>query len=344
MNKIVAIDFFCGVGGLTHGLENAGISVLKGIDNDASVMKTYEFNNSSTFINKDINQLDPKLLSDKLNIKNRHLLFAGCVPCQPFSQHTKNSNYDRRKSLIVRFLHFVEKMVPEFILVENVPGFSNKDNYHRKKFLRSIKNLGYYVDEEIINAADFGIPQTRKRYVLLASKIAPIKMPKKTHGRSLIPYKTVRDTISKYPKIKAGEDSKIVANQISPNISALNLKRLKHIPKDGGSRLSLPKKLQLECHKKHNTHSDVYGRMRWDKPAPTLTCKCTSISNGRFVHPEQNRSVSVREAAALQTFPDNYIFYGGKTACARHIGNAVPVLLGKKLGTVFKLHVKKFSA
>ena len=332
MKPIVAIDFCCGAGGLTKGLQRAGINVIKGIDIDHTVKKTYEYNNPhSIFYNLDMTKISIKKLISDVNRIKYNLMFAGGIPCQPFSTHNKNSKYDRRKSLILKFADFIENVLPEYILIENVPGFNNADNTYRKSFLRILKRHNYKYDERVLNSADYGVPQTRKRYALLASKLNVIYLPNKKYGDKIKPYKTVKNAIKKYQSIKIGESNRI-KNHEKTNISQLNILRLKHIPKNGGSRSSLPKHLQLKCHKHHNTHSDVYGRMDWDKPAPTLTCRCTSISNGRFVHPTKNRAITVREAATLQTFPNNYIFHGSKTTTARQVGNAVPVLLGKCLG------------
>ena len=330
---IIAIDICCGAGGLTKGLSKSGINVIKGVDTDNSASDTYEKNNTgSIFINCDITKISIKKIISSIDRTKNQLMLAGGIPCQPFSAHNKHSKYDRRKSLIQVFANFVIEVLPEYILIENVPGFKNDDNVHRKLFLKVLKNNNYYYDEGILNAADYGVPQTRKRYVLLASKLGFIKLPDKKYGTNSKPYKTVRNSIMKYRSLKVNSTSNRVKNHDSPNLAKINILRLKYIPKNGGNRLSLPKKLQLKCHIEHNTHMDVYGRMYWDRPAPTLTCKCVSISNGRFIHPSQNRGISIREAATLQTFPTNYIFYGSKTTITKHVGNAVPVLLGKHLG------------
>jgi DNA (cytosine-5)-methyltransferase 1 len=167
----------------------------------------------------------------------------------------------------------------------------------------------------------------------MASRIGSIKFPEPTHGTGRKRYVTVRDIISKYPPIRAGQKSRLIPNHTSARLTKINLNRIKSIPKDGGTRKNLPKNLSLKCHDNHRGHTDVYGRLAWDKVSPTLTCRCISLSNGRFGHPTQNRALSVREAAALQTFPDDYVFYGEKTKTALHVGNAVPVLLAQKLGS-----------
>ena len=331
---VVGIDFFCGAGGLTHGLLKAGINVLKGIDIDSTVKDTYLKNNhGATFLNKDIRQLSSHEVIEGINIGQKKLLLAGCAPCQPFSSQNRSEKRgtDQRRSLIMEFARFIKELEPEYILVENVPGFSKDKNY--KSFMEILKKLEYKFDEGVLNAADYGVPQKRLRYVILASKTHHIRLPDAEYGQNRIKYRTVGDIIRKFPKLEAGETSSRVQNHIARKLSSINLKRIKSIPKNGGSRDSLPDSLKLDCHTKHNGHSDVYGRMSWDKPAPTLTCRCTCLTNGRFGHPEQDRAISPREAAALQTFPDNYIFYGNVTDTTKHIGNSVPVLFAERLGS-----------
>ena len=337
-NNITAIDFFCGAGGLTHGLRKAGIDVDKGIDIDGSAKKTYESNNpGSKFIKKDIRKVTTNHLLTGIDRSMNLLLFAACAPCQPFSTQNKiKKKRDSRRSLIEYFAELVDKVVPDYLIVENVRGFGKNSNVYRRTLISVLNRKKYKYSECIIKAEEYGIPQTRHRYVLVASLHGKIDLPKRMYGPGhRFPYKTVRNAIEKYPPIAAGTGIDSIPNHKSPKLSELNLERIKIVPRDGGSRSSLPGRLQLKCHKEYNGHSDVYGRMSWDKPSPTLTCKCNSISNGRFGHPEQDRAISLREAAALQTFPDNYVFVGNDTDIARHVGNAVPVLLSTKLGRVF---------
>lgn len=336
-NDIVAIDLFCGCGGLTKGLTDAGIQVVKGIDIDGSAKDTYEKNNpGSVFVESDIRKLSVEEIMNGVDRMGKKLLLAGCAPCQPFSRMVADSRYDRRKSLIQAFAEFIYKLRPEYLLVENVSGFRKSNNVHRVRFIRTLKKCGYYFDERVINAADYGIPQNRRRYVLLGSNTTPVKIPAGSYGRNRMRWRTVRDTIKKYPRIAAGEHHKSVLNHSAPFLSDVNLARIRSTPSDGGSRDDVPEAMRLKCHTVHSGHNDVYGRMYWDKPSPTLTCKCISFSNGRFGHPEQDRAISVREAASLQTFPDDYIFHSCRTTNALHVGNAVPVLLAKELGKVFR--------
>ena len=345
IKDVICVDLFCGCGGLTKGLRDAGIQVLKGIDMDASVMETYERNNpGSTFVKGDVRHIMADSIMDGISRRERFLLLAGCAPCQPFSKHVMGSKRDGRRSLIRSMSALVEKILPEYVMVENVPKFGNSSNAHHAYFIRVLKRNGYCIDEGVVNAADYGVPQMRRRYVMLASRNGKIKIPDSTHGSGAHEYATVKDTIQRFPEIDAGESLPNVVNHTAPRLSKRNVDRVNKIPKDGGSRSDLPHDLWPECHRNHNGHTDTYGRMHWDKPAPTLTCRCTSLSNGRFGHPEHNRAISVREAAALQTFPDDYVFYSYKTANARHIGNAVPVLMAKKIGEAIGRHASRRAA
>ena len=330
---VVCVDLFCGCGGLTRGLGDAGIQVVKGIDTDITAMETYERNNpGSMFVKGDVRHITADSIMDGVNRCGRFLLLAGCAPCQPFSKHVMDSKWDGRRSLIRSMGALIEEILPEYVMVENVPRFGNSSNTHRAYFIRVLERNGYCIDEGMVNAVDYGVPQMRKRYVLLASRSDKIKIPDSTHGTGARGYATVKDTIQRFPEIGAGESLPNVVNHTAPRLSKKNTDRVSKIPKDGGSRRDLSRDLWPECHQNHDGHTDTYGRMHWDKPAPTLTCRCTSLSNGRFGHPKQNRAISVREAAALQTFPDDYVFYSYKTANARHIGNAVPVLMAQKIG------------
>jgi DNA (cytosine-5)-methyltransferase 1 len=343
MTDIIAVDFFCGAGGTTKGVSNAGIKVVKGIDIDASAKETYEKNNpGSTYVTRDIRKITAKEVMDGIDRANKKLLFVGCAPCQPFSAIHKKTKigitkvkYDKRKSLILAFAKLVEQIKPDYIFIENVPGFGDKTNPYFKEFLKRLGNAKYSVDYSIINAKDYGVPQNRRRFLLLGSLSGEIKIPEGKYGASKKPYKTVREAIFDFPSISAGKKHPAMPNHGARKLSQKNLERIKHVRSDGGSRLDFPTSLVLDCHKNHTGHNDVYGRMAWDKPAPTLTCKCTSITNGRFGHPTQNRGVSIREAAALQTFPNDYIFYANQTTATKHVGNAVPVLLAEVIGSMF---------
>jgi len=335
---IIAVDLFCSVGGLTRGLLDAGIKVKKGYDIDKKAKETYERNNKgATFIGKDICDLSTIELIEGLDLKNNFFLLAGCAPCQPFSTINNNSDSkDERRNLILKFAKLIKETKPDFVFMENVPGLAGQKGEHIfKEFLQVLDKEEFEYDYDVLNVKDFGVPQNRKRLVLIASKLGPINLPIKTHGLGKKPYLTVRDVISKYPSLLAGEKHKRIPNHECRSLSNTNKERIRYISKDGGSRTDLPNRLILKCHKNHQGHKDVYGRMRWEDVSPTLTCKCISISNGRFAHPEQDRGISIREAATIQTFPEKYIFYGNITNATKWVGNAVPVKFARVFGEHF---------
>lgn len=339
--KVIAIDLFCGAGGLTRGLMDVGIEVRVGIDFDDSFRKTYEENNKpAIFRRENIRYLSGLDLERDLNIQPNQLFFlAACAPCQPFSMHIQYHRYDRRKSLLLQIGRILKEFQrkPDFLFFENVPAITKIDKGRiLKEFCKILSDLNYNFEPGIVDTKDYGIPQSRKRFVMLGIKRTlfdlPILFPPKTHGKGLLPYKTVRDAIGHLPPIMAGQQHEIIPNHESANLREINRRRMSLTPRDGGSRDAWPEELILKCHKDHAGHKDVYGRMKWDAPSPTLTCKCTSISNGRFGHPTQLRAISLREAALLQTFRPDYVFYGMFQSMAKQIGNAVPVLLAKVFG------------
>ena len=329
-----AIDFFCGAGGLTRGLVQSGIDVVAGLDIDSSCQATYEYNNKGIeFIRKDIKNVNSELLK-KLYSENDALLFAGCAPCQPFSHHRKSSPKSDSARLLKEFGRLIVSVLPDYVLMENVPGMAKVLGYSTyRRFLNSLGKYNYNCNHEVLNAKHFGVPQNRKRLVLIAAKNKVPTLPEPEYGEENQPFRTVRDAISHLPKITAGENHGSVNNHVAARLSELNLERLRFTPSDGGDRRSWPDHLKLHCHsREHTGYTDVYGRLRWDDVAPTLTSRCNSLSNGRFGHPQQNRAISLREAAALQSFPDDYVFFGTNNEIARQIGNAVPIELAKRLG------------
>ncbi|MDY0341780.1 MAG: DNA cytosine methyltransferase [Coriobacteriia bacterium] len=333
-----ALDFFCGAGGFTAGLRRSGIEVLAGIDANESCRDTYTLNNpGSQFICADIRSLDARALKAALpevRANDDDLVFVGCAPCQPFSQQRRATKPHPDGTLLGRFGLLVDEYRPGYVVVENVPGIAAvTGNSSFNRFVRMLERANYSVECEVRDAKQYGVPQSRRRLVLIASRVCEASLPTPTHGPGLLPWRTVKDTIAKYPRLAAGATSANTPNHQASALSPLNAKRMRNTPKDGGSRASWPDSLVLDCHKNgHRGHSDVYGRMRWDHPAPTLTGRCHSISNGRFGHPEQNRALSLREAAALQTFSDDYKFYGSMRGIALQVGNAVPVDLAHVLG------------
>lgn len=333
---IKAIDFFCGAGGLTHGLIKAGIKVLAGIDNQESLRQTYEKNNrGAKFICRDARKINIHALRRLLKITDTDkVLYTACTPCQPFSTLNQRQGEDDRKDLLLAFGDIVEQSPPDMILIENVPGLNTKygrDIY--KKFLAKIKNAGFSEENifsDFLDAHDYYVPQTRKRLILIASRHNPIEPPVPSKRKPV-----VKTYLKKFPEIKHGEKSDLYHNHEARKLQPHLLKIVQAVPKDGGSRSDVEDtSILLKCHQeKPNVHKDVFGRMRWNAPAPTLTARCTDVYCGRFTHPDQDRGISIREAAALQTFPGNYIFYGDSILeLARQIGNSVPVNFAKALG------------
>ena len=338
MSKIKAIDFFCGAGGLTRGLLDAGIEVLAGVDNDERLKKTYTHNNEpSRFINKDIDKIKIGELRQELGIQDGDTtLYAACTPCQPFSTlNRQNLENDDRKILLLTFAEIVKECPPDFILVENVPGLNNgcgKEVYD--EFLEILTECEFSDPAaDLLDAKHFGVPQTRKRFILLASRQGSISLPNpQTNPDHFV---TVKKCIKKYPKIVDGKESKDYPNHIARKLQPHHKRIVEAVPKNGGSRRDVTDtSILLKCHQdRPDAHRDVFGRMAWDKPAPTLTSRCTDVYSGRFTHPKQDRGISLREAAALQTFEDNYKFFGTSiSGVARQIGNAVPVKLAERLG------------
>jgi DNA (cytosine-5)-methyltransferase 1 len=276
------------------------------------------------------------VIAKTFNIKKNQddLIFVGCSPCQYYSNiKTDKTKSEKTRLLLEDFQEFVDYYRPGYIFVENVPGLDKKPESPLGRFKIFLDSNGYIFDEAVINAKHFGVPQNRRRYVLIATRVKKdIHLPKGDKTK----VKTVRQAIGNYIKycpIQAGDKDNTDFIHSSANLSELNKQRLQSIPPDGGSRTVWDNKLQLECYKRHNGHTDVYGRMSWDKPSPTITTRFCSLSNGRYGHPEQLRAISLREGATLQSFPEDYIFYSeSQGAIAKMIGNAVPPLLAKAIG------------
>lgn len=347
MSEITAIDLFCGAGGLTHGLIKSKVNVAAGFDIEESCRYAYEKNNKGAkFINRDVSQLtgeEVKVLYPKGHIK----LLAGCAPCQPFSTYSQGRDVEKDKKwpLLYAFSRLIREVEPELVTMENVPDVTKHSVYH--DFVTELKELGYQVWAEPVYCPDYGMPQVRKRHVLLASKLGEIELIKPTHKKEN--YKTVKDVIGKLPPIEAGQQHSKDPLHISASLSPLNLQRIQ-ISTAGGSWLDWPKELRAACHRKASgrTYSGVYARMRWDQPSPTMTTQCFGYGNGRFGHPEQDRAISLREAAMLQTFPKSYKFVPSTkkpqmSIVGKMIGNAVPVALGKTIGKSLLKHTMQVA-
>ncbi|MBU8913321.1 MAG: DNA cytosine methyltransferase [Spirochaetales bacterium] len=331
-----AFDFFCGAGGMTRGLLDAGIAVVAGYDVDEECEHTYEHNNpGARFIAADIRKIGIEDFQGMGNLRKfDDVLFAGCAPCQPFSTQRKGSGRRHDATLLGEFGRLVEAALPGYVLIENVPGIAKVRGFSTfRRFLHMLSANGYRFIYGVLDAKHFGVPQNRRRLVLLATRHLQPTLPGSKYGTSLRPFKTVRQAIYHFPAIGAGECHPIIPNHVAADIAEINLKRLRQTPHNGGDRRSWPSHLRLECHKgNYKGHTDVYGRMYWKRPAPALTGRCHSISNGRYGHPEQDRAISLREAAAIQSFPDGYVFFGTNKHIAMQIGNAVPVRLAEHLG------------
>lgn len=320
--KNTAIDLFSGCGGLTLGLKEADYSVIAAVELDQLSASTYKLNNPKTKIyNEDIQSIGPQKIMSELNLDRGDLdLLAGCPPCQSFStMKTRNGQKnieDEQSDLVFTFMNFVKSFYPKNIMLENVPGLAK--NPRIKKVLKKLDSLGYESIVSVFDASDFKIPQRRRRMILLSSRIGQPKFPKKSKVK-----KTVANAIGRLDK---PEESNDPLHNYSANHSDRIRKVIQTIPLDGGSRKELPDELQLSCHKSTDGFKDVYGRMAWSSQAPTITGGCINPSKGRFLHPGENRAITLREASILQGFPPNYKFdlSKGRYAVAQMIGNAFP--------------------
>lgn len=344
--KVSGIDLFCGVGGLTHGLIKSGISVRAGIDLDESCKYSYEVNNKAKFITADITNISGKQIQ-KYWRDNEVKVLVGCAPCQPFSTHAnklKNKEQDKKWYLLYEFKRLIKETTPDIVSMENVTNLSNKQVF--KDFVTQLEKLNYNVCYQNVYCPDYGIPQKRRRLVLLASQFGELKLIPPTHKKN--EYKTVRDAISHLEPVESGEISIKDKLHFTTKLSDINLQRIKSsVP--NGTWEDWDKSLQLRCHKKKSgkTYKSVYGRMSWDEPAPTITTQFYNYGTGRFGHPEQDRALTVREASILQGFPANYKFVGENqeivlTRLGTHIGNAVPVELGFVIGKSILNHLSEY--
>lgn len=343
--KIEAIDLYCGAGGLTCGLQRENIKVLAGIDIDDECKFAFEKNNQSTFIKKDVTDVKGTELK-KLFSPGSIKLLAGCAPCQPFSTYRKSADATAHPKwgLLREFGRLVLELEPDIVTMENVPQLAAHEPF--KNFMATLSDMQYEIAWKVVNCADYGVPQQRKRLVLLASRLGAIDLPEKTSES----WVTVREAIGELPDIRAGIPDAADTLHRSASLSPLNIRRIK-ASSEGGSWRDWPKELVAKCHTKKNgkTFRSVYGRMKWDEPAPTMTTLCFGFGNGRFGHPQQNRAISLREAAIFQSFPMDYQFAADCAEISfkgvgRMIGNAVPPGLGAAIGRAVSAHVKRIMA
>lgn len=336
-----AVDFFCGGGGMSYGMQRAGVNVLAGIDYEPTCQKTYEANiKGAEFILANVFDLTEQELQKKLGLKKNddELILIGCSPCQFWSIiNTDKSKSEKSKNLLVEFRRFVEYFKPGFVVVENVPGvLRKKEESGLASFIQWLKDKKYNVHFDVHNVNDFGVAQNRRRFTLIANRVSNKEIvPIRKQGEK----PKVKDVIgieNGFKKIPAGHKDESDFLHTVPSLSPINLERLKLVKKNGGTRFGFADnpKLQLKCFiGRDNSFKDTFGRVWWNRPSPTITTKFTSISNGRFVHPEEDRALSLREGASLQSFPKSYKFFGSShSSIARIIGNAVPPEYARRIG------------
>lgn len=340
MADVACVDLFCGAGGLTHGLTTEGIRVVAGIDVDEACRHPFEANNTARFINDDVGRLAPEHLNDLFGGAEIRVL-AGCAPCQPFSTYAQR--YDvvgsPRWGLLYQFGRLIKATYPELVTMENVPSVAKHAVFD--DFVETLRKSGYHVHQEVVDCALHGLPQNRRRMVLLASRLGPVELVAQTHDCP----PTVREAIGKLAPIVHGEAHPKDVLHAASKLSDLNLQRIR-ASRPGGTWRDWPKHLIADCHRRQTgrTYPGVYGRMEWDEPAPTLTTQFYGFGNGRFGHPEQDRAISLREGAILQGFPKSYSFISDGApvhfkALGRMIGNAVPVTLGEVIGRSIAAHL-----
>jgi len=348
--KATAVDLFCGAGGLTRGLLDAGIPVAAGYDIENVCRHAYEYNNNGAkFITANVGELDGETLANHYP-KNHVRILVGCAPCQPFSRYTQglDTKADTKWSLLHEFARLVRELKPDIVSMENVPELQRHSVF--SDFLATLADEGFHFDKDeerrVVYCPDYGIPQHRRRLVLVASRFGPIELIPSTHKPDS--YRCVKDVLSELAPIAAGEAFTADPLHRSSQLSPLNLRRIRR-SKPGGTWRDWPKELVAKCHstKSGKTYPSVYGRMEWNKPSPTITTQFFGFGNGRFGHPEQHRALSLREGAILQSFPPTYQFiqsddeYCFKTI-GRMIGNAVPVRLGEIVGITIRKHLGKY--
>lgn len=339
MSVIEAVDLFCGVGGLTCGLVKAGVVVKAGFDIDAPCRYPYEINNSARFIEKSVADLKGEEVAAYWTPGAIRLL-AGCAPCQPFSTlaNTKKSEDDGKWGLLGEFARLIRETLPELVTMENVPRVTNYAPY--RGFIKTLVELGYHIDAQRVRCANYGVPQERRRFVLVASRLGSVKLEKPQE--SIV---SVRNAIGHLPPLSAGETDVNDPMHKARTLSPINLSRIRS-SRPGGTWADWPVSLRSPCHRSESgaSYKSVYARMAWDEPSPTMTTQCFNFGTGRFGHPEQDRAISLREAAILQSFPRDYKFAPPEeiirfATVGRMIGNAVPPKLGEMVGRVLVAHV-----
>lgn len=344
---VQVVDLFCGVGGLTRGLLDAGLNVVAGFDIDPTCQFTYEHNNNVEYNLRNIREVTGAEIQG-LYDENAVRVLVGCAPCQPFSQmrfKLRDANeQDEKYDLLLEFGRLIEEVHPTIISMENVPKIRETDVYNT--FLDILDRNGYHVSAQVVFCPNYGIPQTRRRFVLVASLLGPIDIITATHNPQDV---HVRDFIGNLPELAAGAVDPNDPMHRSSALTDINLRRIRaSVP--GGTWRDWPEELRCACHRRDSgqTYSSVYGRMTWEQIGPTITTQFFSYGTGRYGHPEQDRALSLREGALLQTFPRNYNFINPEQPfvfgdIARHIGNAVPVRLGEIIGISINNHLQEYG-
>lgn len=344
VTDFAVVDLFCGVGGLSHGFVRRRFPVVAGIDHDKSCEYAYEENNAAEFLHRDIVKVTREEILALYPLGSRKIL-VGCAPCQPFSSYTATkSKKEDQWRLLYEFGRLVGEVLPDVVSMENVAQLRTfEDGVVFNDFVRTLENLNYEVWHDVVKAQDYGVPQSRQRLVLIASRIGKIELipgPRKDGN-----YVTLSEAIGDLPKIEDGESHPEDKLHRARKLGEINKIRIQATP-EGGSWKDWDDSLKLECHKKPSgkSYRSVYGRMRWNSIAPTMTTQCTGYGNGRFGHPEQDRAISLREAAIIQSFPRDYKFIDPNakfypTHLERHIGNAVPVGLAEAVALSIEHHI-----
>lgn len=341
MTVPTVVDLFSGCGGGSRGFLDAGFRVVGAVEIAADPASSYRQLIGIQPIVADICEVDGGKLVVGMAPGQELTLLFGCPPCQSFTILRRGGaevELDAaRNALPAQYLRLVEELQPRHIAFENVPGLvEQRWKPAFDEFLARLADLRYEVCWATIDAADYGVPQHRRRLLLVGSRVTTPALPEPTHGphsRSGTPHVTVAAVISHLPELASGEADLEDPMHRARRHRALAVERLQHVPV-GGGRLDLPERLRLRCHDGHNGHYDIYGRMRWDRPSPTLTSGCTNVTRGRFGHPVQDRAITAREALLLQSFPSEVALVGGTESVALQIGNAVPPLLARRIGEV----------
>lgn len=334
MPKGEVVDLFCGIGALSHGLRLAGFKIIAGYDIDQNCKYAYEKNNGAKFFARDVAKLTAKEIRQHFSGKHPSVL-AGCAPCQPFSTYKQRYGEDPKWNFVTKFATLAVEVKPDFITMENVPALLNyRDGSVFRKFCSIIEKGGYSLEWSVEHCEHHGVPQRRRRLVVLASRSYELGKLQRDERKVV----SVRQAIGKLPKVAAGKRDPKDPLHAASGLTAINLKRIR-VSKPGGTWRDWPKELRAKCHLRPSgkTYPGVYARMTWEEPSPTLTTQCYGYGNGRFGHPEQDRAITLREAAILQSFPSDYEFLPAEkklsfSEVGRWIGNAVPVKLAEAIG------------